>query len=99
MVVCGNSILSLSIFAGKTALYEVKTKDEEFTDITNQDLELGQAREIVRQIQEARKKQETRLDEKVDVILPAWPSQHEKYIKLNALANSLTKGEFQVKRL
>jgi hypothetical protein len=87
------------IFAGRSPAFEITSKDEELSDISNQDVELGQAREIVRQIQEERKRLETKLDEKVDVTLPAWPKQHEEYIKRNALVNSLSRGEFQVIRL
>jgi len=60
---------------------------------------LGEARDIVRLIQEERKKLETKLDEKVDVILEDWPVEHEAYIKKNALVASLSKGTFQIKRL
>lgn len=87
------------VFDGQSQAYEVTNKDEELKDVANQDVELGQAREIVRQIQDERKKLETKLYEKVDVMLPAWPLQHEEYIKRNALANSLKKGEFKVNRL
>jgi isoleucyl-tRNA synthetase len=88
------------IFAGKSVSYEIASQDEEFSDVANQDVELGQAREIVRQIQEERKKLETKLDEKVDVILSNWPQQHEDYIKRNALISVLSKGAtFQVKKL
>ena len=59
----------------------------------------GDARGIVRKIQEERKKLETSLDEKVDVSLETWPVEHEEYIKKNALVNELSKGEFGVKRL
>lgn len=87
------------VFKDKSQSYEIVSKDEELKDIANQDVELGQAREIVRRIQEERKKLETNLSEKVDVVLPAWPLQHEDYIKRNALVNSLEKGEFKVNRL
>ena len=60
---------------------------------------LGQAREIVRKIQEERKVLQTKLDEKVDVSLEEWPEEHEKYIKKNALINELSKGTFEVRRL
>ncbi|HWY78793.1 MAG TPA: isoleucine--tRNA ligase [Candidatus Sulfotelmatobacter sp.] len=59
----------------------------------------GQAREIIRKIQEERKKLETSLDEKVIVSLENWPAAFEEYIKQQALIDSLTKGEFAVKRL
>jgi len=50
-------------------------------------------------IQDERKKLETSLDEKVDIVLESWPEAFEEYIKNNALVNSLTKGEFAIKRL
>lgn len=60
----------------------------------------GQARDIVRKIQEERKKIGTRLDEKVDVVLKHWPKNFEDYIKKKALVNSLKKGDnFEVVRL
>ncbi|HET9946900.1 MAG TPA: isoleucine--tRNA ligase [Patescibacteria group bacterium] len=59
----------------------------------------GKAREIVRQIQEERKKLGTSLEEKVSVILPDFPEEFAEYIKKKALVDSLTKGEqFEVKR-
>lgn len=68
------------------------------TKLTDALVAEGQAREIVRKIQEERKKLETSLDEKVEVIIEAWPADFEDYIKKNALVKSLSKGEFQVKR-
>ncbi|MBI4097288.1 MAG: isoleucine--tRNA ligase [Candidatus Levybacteria bacterium] len=53
----------------------------------------GRARDIVRQIQEERKKLGTRIDEKVHVVLPDWPKEFEEYIKRNALVDSLKKGD------
>ena len=60
---------------------------------------LGQARDIVRKIQEERKKLGTRLDEKVSVKIEDWPKEQEAYIKKNALVKELIKGSFEVKRL
>lgn len=87
------------IFTGRTQACEITNKDEEITDPSNQDRELGLAREIVRQIQEERKKLATGLDEKVNAVLPEWPILHEAYIKRNALINQMTKGAFQIKRI
>jgi isoleucyl-tRNA synthetase len=87
------------VYEGEAAVYEVVSKDEEFIALSNQDTEGGIAREIVRQIQEERKKLGTSLDEKVDVVLPEWPGRFEGYIKRNALVNTLTRGEFAVKKL
>lgn len=60
----------------------------------------GKAREIVRGIQEERKKLGTAMDEMVDVMLPDWPGEFEDYIKKNALIRNLNKGEkMQVMRV
>ncbi|HEX8932329.1 MAG TPA: class I tRNA ligase family protein, partial [Patescibacteria group bacterium] len=59
----------------------------------------GDARGIVRMIQEERKKLGTSLDEKVDVTLETWPEEFADYIKKNALVHKLTKGKFALKRL
>ncbi len=87
------------IFDKKNSSYEITSKDADFSDPSNQDIELGLAREIVRQIQIERKRLGTKLDERVNVSLNIWPQKHEEYIKRNALVNSFKKGEFQVKRL
>ena len=57
----------------------------------------GEVRDIIRMIQEERKKLGTALDEKVSVTLPSWPSEFENEIKKKALVASLTKGDFSVK--
>lgn len=62
------------------------------TAITKELKDEGEARDIVRMIQEERKKMGTSLDEKVIVILESWPFSFEDYIKQNALVKSLTKG-------
>ncbi len=49
----------------------------------------GQAREIVRQIQDARKEAKTALDQKITVYLPDWPKEFEDYIKTQTLAENL----------
>ena len=59
----------------------------------------GEAREIMRSIQDARKELGTRLDELVEVTLPSWPEEFEEEIKKKALAVSITKGEFKVERV
>ncbi|HEV2340135.1 MAG TPA: isoleucine--tRNA ligase [Patescibacteria group bacterium] len=59
----------------------------------------GKAREIVRQIQEERKKLGTSLTEKVAVTLTDYPKHFEEYIKKKALINKLTRSSvFQVTR-
>lgn len=69
------------------------------TEVTPALLAEGQAREIVRMIQEERKKLSTRLDERVDVSLERWPTGFESYIKQQALVGSLTQGTFAVKKI
>lgn len=52
----------------------------------------GKARELIREIQQARKVAGTRLDEKVIVSLPSWPKTFESEIKQKTLASKLEKG-------
>lgn len=60
----------------------------------------GEAREIVRSIQEERKKLGTKLDEKVNVSLPSWPKDFEAYIKQHALIENIKKEkEISVSKL
>lgn len=59
----------------------------------------GEARELIRKIQSERKKLGTRLDEKVLVELPEWPSEFEAEIKRKALVDKLIKEKnFKVVR-
>ncbi|MEK7060913.1 MAG: isoleucine--tRNA ligase [Patescibacteria group bacterium] len=59
----------------------------------------GEARDIVRKIQEERKTMGTRLDEKVNIVLPDWPKEFEEEIKRKALVIEIKKGsEFKVER-
>ena len=51
------------------------------------------ARDIVRKIQEERKKLQTKPNDKIKVTIPFWPREHEEYIKKKALIRKLTKGE------
>ncbi len=69
------------------------------THITDELRVEGEARDIVRMIQEERKKIGTSLSEKVDVSLPDWPNEFENEIKRKALINNLTKGEFKVTKV
>jgi isoleucyl-tRNA synthetase len=63
------------------------------TNITPELKAEGEARDIVRTIQEERKKLEMKIDEKVDVTLPQYPTQFEEYIKRNAMVRNLIKGD------
>ena len=55
----------------------------------------GEARELVRQIQELRKKKNCRLEEKIRVAGPHWPTDKklQDYIKKETLATELLPGE------
>ena len=87
----------------KLILAELNVKNAEYkkgdlsvkldTKITLQLKKEGEAREIVRMIQGQRKKMGTKLDERVNVILPKWPTDLEEYIKKRALVNNIKKGE------
>ncbi|MFZ5366429.1 MAG: isoleucine--tRNA ligase [Patescibacteria group bacterium] len=70
------------------------------TTITSELRSEGEARELVRQIQELRKKENCALDEKVEVTAPSWPAEFEDYIKSETLAKSIKKGErLEIERL
>ena len=57
----------------------------------------GEAREIIRKIQQARKKQAIGLTDSIKVTLPDWPEDYTDYIKEKTLAKSLKRGkEFSV---
>ena len=53
----------------------------------------GEAREIIRSIQQARKEAGCNLAEKVTVTLSAWPGEFEEEIKKQTLSKELIKGE------
>jgi len=63
------------------------------TTLTPKLREEGEVREIIRQIQEARKEAGCSLSEKIDVGLPSWPSNFENEIKKKTLAKSLYLAE------
>lgn len=69
-------------------------------NITSELKEEGIARDIMRRIQEERKKIGTLLTDKVDVYLTDWPERFEKEIKENTLARKLVKSEkFEVVKI
>ncbi|MBI5465160.1 class I tRNA ligase family protein [Candidatus Gottesmanbacteria bacterium] len=49
----------------------------------------GEARELVRQIQELRKEKGCKLDEKIVVYVPSYPKKFEEYIKKQTLAKKI----------
>lgn len=69
------------------------------TILTTELKEEGLAREIVRSIQEERKRIKTELTELVEATLPSWPDSFEDYIKKAALVGKLQKGDFKVARI
>lgn len=64
----------------------------------NQNIEAGQARDIIRNIQKKRKELATTMTQMVEVGLPAWPKPYEDEIKRKALVSKLyVADEFEVK--
>jgi isoleucyl-tRNA synthetase len=59
----------------------------------------GDARDIIRKIQQERKILGTSLSEKVNVFLNAWPKEFENEIKSKALVQDLSKGSFKVSKI
>lgn len=81
---------------GKNAKEFTVTGD---TSEKNQDLVMGEVRDIIRKIQQERKTMGTTFDELVEVYLPSWPERFEEEIKKNALVSKLVKDtEFKVVR-
>lgn len=69
------------------------------TNLTPELIAEGKARDLVREIQEARKAAGTNLDEKVTVYLPEWPEEFTNYIKEQTLATDLIKrSELKIER-
>lgn len=76
----------------------ILTKGEELVVVLDQTLDArliakGEARQIMRAIQEARKEVCCLLDELVEVELPNWPVEFEEEIKRQTLVSKLTKGD------
>lgn len=63
------------------------------TTITSELKLEGQARDIIRQIQQARKNQNIKINQKIEVTLPDWPEQFEDEIMKKVLASKLIKGD------
>lgn len=63
------------------------------TNLTDDLIQKGKVREVVRSIQEARKNAGCRLDEVVDVTLPFWPEKYTEDIKRKALVRNISQGE------
>lgn len=61
-------------------------------EITSALKEEGEARDLVRAIQEKRKETGLSVSDKIEVTLPSWPENFTDYIKKETIANSITKG-------
>jgi len=53
----------------------------------------GAARDIIRDIQVARKEAGCNLDEKIEVVLPGWPKEFEDEIKRQTFVSKISKGD------
>jgi len=83
----------------KEVIFKKESEVKLDTKITPQLEAEGEAREIIRQIQQARKEADYQLDENVIVTLPSWPKEFEDYIKKQTLAQKLIKGpKLEIKR-
>ena len=82
------------VYDGEGKTFEIKGS----TNLENQDLKAGEARDIIRMIQGERKKLGTKLNERVSVFLPSYPKNYEEEIKEKALVKSINVGEFKVLR-
>lgn len=70
------------------------------TDLTLELQEEGKTREIIRLIQEERKRLGTKLDEEIDVYLETWPKKFGEEIKKKALVKNLIQSnKFAIRRL
>jgi len=83
------------VYSGKSTSYSVKGE----TDTSNLDLLAGEARDIVRQIQEKRKELGVRVSDEVTSHLPKWPKEHEDFIKRQTLSKTLVvSADFKVEK-
>ncbi len=77
----------------ESVIIEKGNDSVEFDIVITADLkDKGLLREIIRNIQGARKEAGCFLDEKIDIILPEWPIKYEDEIKRKALVSKITKG-------
>ena len=77
---------------------EGELKVEFDTNLTQELKDEGEARGIVRMIQEERKRLGCGLKEEVEAILPSWPESFSDYIKKETLVNKIEKGDFAIIR-
>lgn len=62
------------------------------TNLTEDLVQKGKIREIIRAVQGARKEAGCRLDEVIGLELPEWPSKYEEEIKKKTLVSNITQG-------
>ena len=88
------SFIALSTALNVESVIIEKGNDSvEFDIVITADLkDKGLLREIIRNIQGARKEAGCFLDEKIDIILPEWPIKYEDEIKRKALVSKIIKG-------
>lgn len=63
------------------------------TNLTEDLIQKGKVREIIRNVQEARKQAGCRLDEIVDITLPSWPEKYLEDIRRKTLIDNVTVGD------
>ncbi len=77
----------------KQTQIEEKGSVELDTKISPQLQKEGEARELMRSIQQLRKNEGLTLNDKIEVVAPDWPKEHEGMIKKAVQAVSIVKGE------
>lgn len=77
------------VFEGKEENYYVYGETNE----SNQNIKAGEARDIIRKIQNERKNIKTTRSSLVNVMLPDWPEEYEDEIKKKALVKTLTRSD------
>lgn len=97
--IINNDLLNLVKDELNVKQIEIKKGDGELeieidSKITPELKKEGEAREIIRKIQEARKEAGCRLDEIVEVGLPSWPKEFENLILKETLASKLFKQDY-----
>jgi valyl-tRNA synthetase len=83
------------VFTGNSSQFEAVASNSTFAP-ENLNIEKGEARKLVRDIQMQRKELKTKLNQFVDVTAPEWPAQYEEFIKNEALVRTISKGDFSV---
>lgn len=76
-------------------VFQAQDKETVILDLqlTQNLINKGKAREIIRKIQEARKNANCSMAEFVDVTLPEWPEDQVQYIKRKSLVKTISKGD------